>query len=177
MTIENSSKLHARPDEEDIPFAEVLPLNDPNSGAGPKLVDRSARAYAVGYKNYQADEETGEGVATVIKEATVLENLGWDKETRRIFIRKVYSILACQLILTFCVSAFMTLHAPTQIYVLTHSWPMVLSMISSIVLIIALMCYKDQEPTNMYLMGAFTFVEAFLVGTGEFVLCIWFDMC
>lgn len=169
MTIENS-KLHAPHDEEDIPFAEVLPLNDPNSGAGPKLVDRSARAYAVGYKNYQADEE---GVATVIKEATVLENLGWDKETRRIFIRKVYSILACQLILTFCVCAFMTLHAPTQIYVLTHTWPMVFSMISSIVLIIALMCYKDQEPTNMYLMGAFTFVEAFLVGTGEFVFCIY----
>ena len=58
MTIENSKLHSAPPDEEDIPFAEVLPLNNPNSGTGPKLVDRSARAYAVGYKNYQADEET-----------------------------------------------------------------------------------------------------------------------
>lgn len=159
MTVD--SKLYNNPSEDDIPFAEALPLNDPRSGAGPK-------AYPIGLKNYHDDIEG----ANVLKEATVLENLGWDIETRKIFIRKVYSILAFQLLLTFCVSAFMTLHAPTQVYVLTHGWPVVLSMVSSFVLIFALMCYKDQEPINMYLLWAFTFAEAFLVGNVVTIYCV-----
>ncbi len=65
-----------------------------------------------------------------------------DKETRRLFIRKVYSILALQLVLTGLVSTFMVLHVPTQAYVLTHGWPVGVSIILSIVLIVALMCLK-----------------------------------
>jgi FtsH-binding integral membrane protein len=162
MTVPAQSKLHAP--EDDIPFAEVLPLKDPVvSSAGPK-------AYAVG--GYH-DLETGDAPATahVVKEATVVENLGWDPETRRVFIRKVYTILAVQLLATGCVSAFMILHAPTQAYVLTHGWPVGMSMITSLVLIVALMCYKDVEPTNMYLLSAFTVCEAFLVGTVTTAYC------
>ena len=129
-----SSKLYSSPDD-DIPIAEVLPLKDPRSDGdgGPKA-----------YKIYQNDdiEAQGPAIASVVKEATVLENLGWDPQTRRIFIRKVYSILAVQLMLTFGVSAFMSLHAPTQMYVLTHGWPITFAMLSSIALIVALMCYK-----------------------------------
>ena len=83
-----SSKLYSSPDD-DIPIAEVLPLKDPRSDGdgGPKA-----------YKIYQNDdiEAQGPAIASVVKEATVLENLGWDPQTRRIFIRKVYSILAIQ---------------------------------------------------------------------------------
>ena len=157
-----SSKLYSSPDD-DIPIAEVLPLKDSRSGdGGPKA-----------YKIYQNDdiEAQGPAIASVVKEATVLENLGWDPQTRRIFIRKVYSILAVQLLLTFGVSAFMSLHAPTQMYVLTHGWPVTFAMLSSIVFIVALMCYKDKEPTNMYLLAAFTFVEAFAVGTIVTMYC------
>jgi FtsH-binding integral membrane protein len=162
MTVDSDSKLYTTPVEDDIPFAEALPLNDPRSGAGP------TKAYPIGLKNYRDDDLEAN---YVIKEATVLENLGWDRETRKIFIRKVYSILAFQLLLTFCVSAFMTLHAPTQVYVLSHGWPVMLSMVSSFILIFALMCYKDQEPTNMYLLWAFTFAEAFLVGNVVTIYC------
>lgn len=158
-----SSKLYASIPDDDIPVAQVLPLKDPRSGDGPK-------AYAVGYKNYH-DVESGAAVATVVKEATVLENLGWDPETRRLFIRRVYSILAVQLLLTGGVSAFMIMHAPTQLYVLTHAWPVTLSIVLSFVLIVALMCMKDKEPENMYLLGAFTLVEAFLVGSVTTAYC------
>lgn len=158
-----SSKLYASIPDDDIPVAQVLPLKDPRSGDGPK-------AYAVGYKNYH-DVESGDAVATVVKEATVLENLGWDPETRRLFIRRVYSILAVQLLLTGGVSAFMIMHAPTQLYVLTHAWPVTLSIVLSFVLIVALMCMKDKEPENMYLLGAFTLVEAFLVGSVTTAYC------
>jgi len=166
MASPTQSKLYASiPDDDNIPVAQVLPLKDPRSGDGPK-------AYAVGYKNYH-DVESGttDAVATVVKEATVLENLGWDPETRRMFIRRVYSILAVQLLWTFGVSAFMILHVPTQMYVLTHAWPVALSMLLSFVFIVALMCMKDKEPENMYLLGAFTLVEAFLVGSVTTAYC------
>jgi FtsH-binding integral membrane protein len=159
MTIP-ASKLHA-----DIPVAEALPLRD-----GPK-------AYAIGYKNYHDVESGGGGgaggdaMASIVKEATVLESMGWDPETRRAFIRRVYTILAVQLLLTGTVSAFMILHAPTQAYVLGHGWPVSLSIIASIVIIVALMCMKDREPYNMYLLGGFTLVEAFLVGTVNTAYC------
>jgi FtsH-binding integral membrane protein len=159
------SKLYTNIPDDDIPVAQVLPLKDPRSGDGPK-------AYAVGYKNYH-DVESGADatVATVMKEATVLENLGWDPETRRVFIRRVYSILTVQLLLTGFISSFMIMHVPTQMYVLTHAWPVTLSIVSSLVLIVALMCMKDKEPENMYLLGAFTFVEAFLVGSVTTAYC------
>ncbi|KAL7501657.1 hypothetical protein ACHAWT_009469 [Skeletonema menzelii] len=128
-----------------------------------------ARAEALPLKGAQYIEpkydEEAPVVATAVKEATVIENLGWDKDTRRLFIRKVYSILAVQLTGTFVVGAFMALHEPTHVYILTHAWPVILSMIASFVLILALMCYKDKSPQNMYLLAAFTFVEAFMVGT------------
>jgi FtsH-binding integral membrane protein len=46
-----------------------------------------------------------------------------------------------------------------------------MSMILSIVLIIALMCMKDKEPHNMYLLATFTIVEAFLVGSITTAYC------
>ena len=136
----------------DIPVAraEALPLKGAQY-LEPKYDEEAARPVTV--------------VATAVKEATVIENLGWDKETRRLFIRKVYSILAVQLIGTFVVCAFMELHQPTHVYIMTRCWPVILSMIASVVLIFALMYYKDKSPQNMYLLAAFTFVEAFMVGT------------
>lgn len=156
------SKLHHDPNE-DIPYAEVLPLKYQDDVG---VVVEGPKAYAVQYKSYH-DEEAG----GVVKEATVIENLGWDKETRRLFIRKVYSILSVQLVLTGVVSTFMAMHVPTQIYVLTHGWPVALSMVASIALIVALMCYKDKHPENMYLLATFTIVEAFLVGTTTTAYC------
>ena len=162
-----ASKLHANPEEDDIPYAEILPLKDPHgSNSDPK-------AYEVNYKNYQddVDVESGGTFAKVTQEATVVEHLGWDPETRRVFIRKVYTILAVQLLATGIVSTFMILHAPTQVYVLTHGWPVSLSMVASIVLIVSLMCYKDKSPQNMYLLAAFTVCESFLVGTVTTAYC------
>lgn len=131
-----SSKLH-RP-EDDIPYAEVLPLK-PEDEVPPT-------AYAVDYKPYHDDVESqskpSEPIASVVGEATVIENLGWDPETRKMFIRKVYSILTVQLLLTGGVSAFMTLHLPTQMYILTHGWPVISSIVLSFGLLFACMLYK-----------------------------------
>mmetsp|Transcript_25934 Transcript_25934/g.40837 ORF Transcript_25934/g.40837 Transcript_25934/m.40837 type:complete len:297 (+) Transcript_25934:166-1056(+) len=171
-----SSKLHSDPPVhfgEEVPVASVLPYKPTQTNDyhdGPK-------AYAIGYsdKEYQHTNEhdyaESQPIATVMNEATVVENLGWDPQTRKMFIRKVYSILAVQLLWTGMVSAFMVVHVPTQTYVLSHSWTVSSSMVLSIILIVALMCYKDRAPLNAYLLAAFTTVEAFLVGTIVTVYC------
>ena len=130
-----TSKLHQS--EDGIPYAQVLPVKDD-----------TPTAYAINYKPYQDDIESQskskptEPIASVMNEATVVENLGWDPETRRMFIRRVYSILTVQLLLTGVVSAFMTLHLPTQIYVLSHGWPVILSIVLSFGLLLACMVFK-----------------------------------
>ena len=176
MTITAESKLHAAPPTDDgIPLAQVLPLKNENhllSGDDPKAYALYNRNSMNRNTNYKDDFESGESnLANVVNEAAVLENMGWDPETRRIFIRKVYSILAVQLLVTGLVCAFMSLHVPTQAYVLSHGWPMWTSVVLSIVLIVALMCMKDKSPQNMYLLSAFTLVEAFLVGTVTTAYC------
>lgn len=100
------------------------------------------------------------------------EVLGFDdKDVRRRFIQKVYGILAIQMMLTAAVCAWMILYTPTQQYVLTHAWPVYTSMVLSLIFILALMCFKNQSPHNFILLGAFTFVEAFLVGTVTTTYC------
>lgn len=153
--------MHPPDGEGTLQYAKGTPLEPAD--------ESTACAYAVvSYKNFHEDVESGEGqpsLAAVVNEATVLENLGWDPATRRVFI------LAFQLLATATVSAFMALHAPTQEYVLTHSWPVSVSIVASFALIFALMCFKDRKPANMYLLSAFTAVEAFMVGTVTTAYC------
>jgi FtsH-binding integral membrane protein len=105
-------------------------------------------------------------------DAPMAEVLGFeDKDVRMRFIRKVYGILAAQMALTAAVCTVMIVHKPTQVYVLSHVWPVYTSIGLSFVLLLALMCYKHQRPHNMILLGAFTFVEAFLVGTITTAYC------
>eukprot|EP00567_Pseudictyota_dubia_P006287 CAMPEP_0197433998 /NCGR_PEP_ID=MMETSP1175-20131217/1790_1 /TAXON_ID=1003142 /ORGANISM="Triceratium dubium, Strain CCMP147" /LENGTH=297 /DNA_ID=CAMNT_0042962559 /DNA_START=6 /DNA_END=899 /DNA_ORIENTATION=- len=112
-------------------------------------------------------------IAEPIPEAPVVAVLGFDdKETRMTFIRRVYSILAVQMLVTGGVCTFMVLHLPTQEYVLTHMWPINTTVVLSIVLVIALMCYKDVHPHNIILLALFTIVESFLVGTVTAAYCV-----
>lgn len=105
-------------------------------------------------------------------EVPMAQVLGFDdKDTRMRFIRKVYGILAVQMMVTGGISAWMILNQATQTYVLTHAWPVYTSMGLSIVLILTLMCFKNQHPHNMLLLGLFTIVEAFLVGTVTTAYC------
>ena len=70
----------------------------------------------------------------------------WERrETRLEFIRRVYHILTLQLIVTGVICAIMSLHKPTQMYVMTHGWVLVLSMIMSFVVLALLFCYRVSE--------------------------------
>jgi protein lifeguard len=66
------------------------------------------------------------------------------------FIRKVYAILSMQLMMTVCGAAFFMLHTSTREFVLHTPSMFYAAMFLPLGLIFALMCYKDQHPTNMY---------------------------
>ncbi|KAF7693945.1 protein lifeguard 4 [Silurus meridionalis] len=81
------------------------------------------------------------------------------------FLRKVYTILSIQIILTTALSALFMFCEPIKNFV--HSCPLLvlLSAVGSLFLIIALAIYRHQHPVNLYLLLGFTVLEAVSVGT------------
>ena len=65
------------------------------------------------------------------------------------FIRKVYTILSMQLVMTVVGAAFFMLHTSTREFVLSTPSMFYMAMFLPIAFIFALMCYKDQHPINM----------------------------
>ena len=80
------------------------------------------------------------------------------------FIRKVYTVLSLQLLLTTLVSAVTCLYSPVRHYVVTNPFLLTVACVLSIVMLVALLCYKDKYPTNLILLAAWTTVEAYTVG-------------
>ena len=81
------------------------------------------------------------------------------------FIRKVYGILAAQLVLT-CVVCYAFMYSPSiNAIALRQSnaivWP---SFFVTLGILFALHCYKTQHPTNLYLLFGFTLMESFILG-------------
>lgn len=70
------------------------------------------------------------------------------------FIRKVYSIVLAQLILTAGISAVFV-HVGLQSYVATNSWLLLLSFTATIIVLVMLFVYRRQVPHNYVLLAAF----------------------
>eukprot|EP00285_Hemiselmis_virescens_P019026 CAMPEP_0173386984 /NCGR_PEP_ID=MMETSP1356-20130122/9534_1 /TAXON_ID=77927 ORGANISM="Hemiselmis virescens, Strain PCC157" /NCGR_SAMPLE_ID=MMETSP1356 /ASSEMBLY_ACC=CAM_ASM_000847 /LENGTH=255 /DNA_ID=CAMNT_0014343423 /DNA_START=43 /DNA_END=810 /DNA_ORIENTATION=- len=85
-------------------------------------------------------------------------------EMQRGFLKKVYSILCCQLAMTVAVCYAIMMHPAINSFVTHNSFIMLTCLFASLGLIVALNVYKNSYPTNMYLLAAFTFVESVTVG-------------
>ncbi|XP_071961507.1 protein lifeguard 4-like [Antedon mediterranea] len=86
-------------------------------------------------------------------------------QVRMGFLRKVYGILSLQLIVTTVTAALFMSSSTIKGYVQQSSGCLMLACILSLGLIVALMVKRHESPTNMYLLFAFTFVEAYSIGT------------
>jgi len=102
------------------------------------------------------DEETGDVVLVTAKID--------DREIRHGFIRKVYSILSAQIMLTLGICAFVTLHTSTREYVLQSDWLFWTTMILTFVLLFTLQRYKKIYPINMVLLTLWTFSISYQIG-------------
>lgn len=90
-----------------------------------------------------------------------------DKSIRMGFIRKVYSILMCQIAVTVAIIALFTFHEGTKLYVRQHPGLWWLAMIFMFATMITLACCGDvrrKSPMNFICLGIFTLAEGFLLG-------------
>ncbi|XP_017548196.1 fas apoptotic inhibitory molecule 2b [Pygocentrus nattereri] len=105
-----------------------------------------------------------------------------DKNIRRVFIRKVYSILMLQLLVTMAIVAVFTFSAPVRFYVQTHPGLYSLSNLLFLGTYLTLSCCADvrrQFPWNLILLTIFTLCMASMLGfvssyynTKSVVLCL-----
>lgn len=90
-----------------------------------------------------------------------------DQSIRKGFIRKVYSILMCQLSVTMGFIALFLYHQPTQRYVATHPSLWWIALVVMLVTLISMACCTDvrrKAPMNMIFLGIFTLAESFMLG-------------
>lgn len=89
-----------------------------------------------------------------------------DKSIRRGFIRKVYSILMVQLLITGAFISIFFFHQGAKRFVQHNSWLFIFALIIMLVAMIALACcgeVRRKAPMNFILLALFTFAEAFLL--------------
>mmetsp|Transcript_42309 Transcript_42309/g.105740 ORF Transcript_42309/g.105740 Transcript_42309/m.105740 type:complete len:252 (+) Transcript_42309:42-797(+) len=90
---------------------------------------------------------------------------GWELETKRAFLVKVYSIVSVQLAVTVLFCGVSMYVEPVRLGLLSvgplMGWVLLIPMIG---LLFALHWKKNSYPLNMWLLGCFTVVESLLVG-------------
>ncbi|KAL5013925.1 hypothetical protein ScPMuIL_008195 [Solemya velum] len=80
------------------------------------------------------------------------------------FLRKVYGILATQLLLTTLVGAVFMMNESVKLYVQHSSWMLMFAFIGTLGLLMALMVKRHETPINYILLAAFTLFEGYTVG-------------
>ncbi|KAI5478343.1 bax inhibitor family protein [Pseudohyphozyma bogoriensis] len=86
------------------------------------------------------------------------------QEVRNAFIRKVYSILFCQILLSAVVGGVMMTESVSG-WVREHSGLMLIPMFGAIGVMIATYVKRHSHPSNILLLGLFTLLEAITVGS------------
>uniref|UniRef100_A0A1E1W7J0 Protein lifeguard 1 n=1 Tax=Pectinophora gossypiella TaxID=13191 RepID=A0A1E1W7J0_PECGO len=90
-----------------------------------------------------------------------------DQSIRRGFIRKVYSILMCQLLITMGFISLFIFHGPTQRWAHANPWLFWVAFVMTFVLLIAMACcpnVRRTTPMNFIFLAIFTIAESFLLG-------------
>ncbi|XP_042325867.1 protein lifeguard 4 [Sceloporus undulatus] len=82
---------------------------------------------------------------------------------RLAFLRKVYSILSVQIFLTTVTSAVFLYSSTIRTFVHESPALLLVSLLGSLVMIVALTLYRHKHPVNLYLLFGFTILEALTV--------------
>lgn len=83
---------------------------------------------------------------------------------RQAFVRKVYTILACQLFGTTAIASCFIFFPALSHWALTHSWTLWVSMFLSFGLMMGAFFMARKYPMNLVLLGLFTVVESYMIG-------------
>jgi len=80
------------------------------------------------------------------------------------FLRKVYGILSIQLLVTVAGAALFMFQEDAHQFVLRTPSAFYVALFMPFGFLLALHCYKDRHPINMYLLAAFTLCESYTIG-------------
>ncbi|XP_030576280.1 protein lifeguard 4 [Archocentrus centrarchus] len=86
-------------------------------------------------------------------------------QIRMDFLRKVYTLLSLQVILTTATSAVFMFSQTIRDFILASPAVVLVSSLLSLALLLALAVYRHQHPANLYLLFTFTLLEALSVAT------------
>ncbi|GBP96511.1 Protein lifeguard 4 [Eumeta japonica] len=119
----------------------------------------------------QEDCELG-GKESIEDDFTYRNNvMNAEKEIRLAFVRKVYGLLTIQLLATVAIAGVFLLVKPVQLFIHQNDWMIFGSFILSMITLFALIAKRRDSPANLYLLAAFTAVQAYTVG----VVVSYFD--
>lgn len=100
-----------------------------------------------------------------LEEGTLYPGLSYgENELRWGFIRKVYGILAAQILLTTLVSSFTVLYSPLNLLLRGNSGLLLFLMFLPFILLWPLHVYQQRHPLNLIFLGLFTVSMSLTVG-------------
>jgi len=79
-----------------------------------------------------------------------------EKKERQVFIRKTYTILFFQVLVTFLIIAFFLMYKPARLFIQTNWWMMLFGWIVAFILIFPLTYFKSKFPYNYIMLLIFT---------------------
>ncbi|KAK7027375.1 hypothetical protein SK128_005118 [Halocaridina rubra] len=91
-----------------------------------------------------------------------------DKAIRHAFIRKVYLILMCQLLVTLGIVSLFTFHDGVRYFVQRNNWIYFLSYVVFMITYLSLICcsgLRRRWPGNFIMLGIFTIALSYMAGT------------
>ncbi|KAI0779427.1 inhibitor of apoptosis-promoting Bax1-domain-containing protein [Fomes fomentarius] len=83
---------------------------------------------------------------------------------RNEFVRKVYTILFCQIVATTIVAGLISRSQDAVFWVVTHTWSFYVPLFGTLVNLGLLYWKRHSEPLNYVLLSTFTLLEAFTLG-------------
>jgi len=85
-------------------------------------------------------------------------------EIRHAFVRKIYSILFCQILATCIIGGSLSQSTSAIYWVQTHTWAFYVPLFGTLVNLGLLYWKRHSHPTNFLLLSTFTVLEAFTLG-------------
>ncbi|CAH0600212.1 unnamed protein product [Chrysodeixis includens] len=87
-----------------------------------------------------------------------------EKDIRLGFVRKVYGLLSVQLLATVAIAGTFHLVEPVKLFIHQNEWMVLIAFVLSLITLFALIAKRRDSPANLYLLAAFTVVQAYSVG-------------
>ena len=92
------------------------------------------------------------------------ENRMRDPNLRLGFIRKVYTILLLQLLITFGIVCLFSFNSSVKLYIVVNPALVYAAVVVSFITLFMMMCFIRRHPHNIIMLGVFTIAEGILTG-------------